>query len=90
MKKENHFVVVGGQYKHYIVGYAPTLIGAKRLANKHAEYWDNWQGWHVPAIYRIEDVYEEWDSESLCDLVCIPWFVSPVVPCRKIRGYELK
>lgn len=37
-------------------GGAPTLTGAKRLASKTAEYWDNWQGWHIPAIYRAEDV----------------------------------
>lgn len=32
------------------------LTGAKRLANKSAEYWDNWQGWHIPSIYKAEDV----------------------------------
>lgn len=53
--KKNNFYVIGGQYESHCYGGAPTLIGAKRLANKNAEYWDNWQGWHTPAIYRAED-----------------------------------
>ena len=55
MKKENMYSVIGGQYERYWYGDTPTLIGAKRLANKNCEYWDNWQGWHTPRIYRIED-----------------------------------
>lgn len=53
--KQNNFYVIGGQYKYYCYGGAPTLIGAKRLANKNTEYWDNWQGWHTPKIYRADD-----------------------------------
>ena len=55
MKKINYYVI-GGQYASYCYGGTPTLIGAKRLARKSAEYWDNWQGWHIPDIYRAEDV----------------------------------
>lgn len=55
MKKENKFYVIGGQYESYCYGGRPTLIGAKRLANKNVEYWDNWQGWHKPRIYRADD-----------------------------------
>lgn len=55
MKKEIKFFVIGGQYAAYCHGGTPTLLGAKRLANKCQEYWDNWQGWHTPAIYRAED-----------------------------------
>lgn len=55
MKKVNKFYVIGGQYEPYCYGGAPTLIGAKRLATKNEEYWDNWQGWHKPLIYRAED-----------------------------------
>lgn len=55
MAKVNYYVI-GGQYESYCYGGAPTLIGAKRLANKHKEYWDNWQEWHTPQIYRAEDV----------------------------------
>lgn len=55
MKKQNNFYVFGGQYESICYGGAPTLIGAKRLANKNKEYWDNWQGWHTPCIYRAED-----------------------------------
>lgn len=55
MKKINYYVI-GGQYASFCYGGAPTLIGAKRLARKSAEYWDNWQGWHIPRIYKAEDV----------------------------------
>ena len=56
--KKNTYYVIGGQYESYYYGARPTLTGAKRLANKSAEYWDNWQGWHIPKIYRVEDVRE--------------------------------
>ncbi len=55
MKKIEYYVI-GGQYAYYCYGGAPTLTGAKRLANRSAEYWDNWQGWHIPSIYKAEDV----------------------------------
>nr|DAG87348.1 MAG TPA: hypothetical protein [Herelleviridae sp.] len=57
MKKVNYYVI-GGQYDYFCYGSTPTLTGAKRLASKSAEYWDNWQGWHIPSIYRAEDVRE--------------------------------
>ena len=57
MKKQN-FAIIGGQYAACCYGFTPTLIGAKRLARKNLEYWDNWQGWHAPSIYRIEDVVQ--------------------------------
>lgn len=53
--KKNNFAVIGGQYQSYCYGCTPTLLGAKRLAGKNEEYWDNWQGWHRPSVYRIED-----------------------------------
>ena len=53
--KKNNFYVIGGQYESCCYGGTPTLLGAKRLANKHWEYWDNWAGWHRPRIYRAED-----------------------------------
>ena len=56
MKK--NYVVIGGQYYYCSYGAYPTLIGAKRAAAKNAEYWDNWQGWHIPRIYRLEDTAE--------------------------------
>lgn len=55
MKKENKYYVIGGQYEVKNYGGAPTLIGAKRIANRNKELWDNWQGWHTPGIYRAED-----------------------------------
>lgn len=54
-KDENKYVVIGGQYDRYNYGSAATLAGAMRMASKHVENWDNWQGLHVPVIYRIED-----------------------------------
>ena len=54
MKKINYYVI-GGQYEAYCYGGTATLLGAKRLARKNQEYWDNWQGWHTPDIYAAED-----------------------------------
>ena len=56
--KQNNFYVIGGQYETICYGGTPTLIGAKRLANRNKEYWDNWQGWHTPKIYKAEDTEE--------------------------------
>ena len=53
--EKNKFYVIGGQYQAYCYGGTPTLLGAKRLAGKNMEYWDNWQGWHRPAVYAAED-----------------------------------
>ena len=49
------YYVIGGQYDAFNHGGANTILGAKRLATKCAELWDNWQGWHIPSIYREED-----------------------------------
>ena len=53
---KNQYYVIGGQYQYHCYGGTPTLTGAKRLASKSAEYWDNKQGWHIPKIYKAEDV----------------------------------
>ena len=58
MMKNINYYVIGGQYESYCYGGMPTLLGAKRLAMKNMEYWDNWQGWHIPNIYRAEDTME--------------------------------
>ena len=52
MKK---YVVVGGQYNFRYYGESDSMIGAKRIATRNEEYWDNWQGWHVPSVYLSED-----------------------------------
>ena len=57
MKKVEYYVI-GGQYASFCHGGTPTLLGAKRLANKCKEYWDNWQGWHTPKIYKAADTEE--------------------------------
>lgn len=67
MKKEIKYYVIGGQYRYYCYGGTPTLLGAKRLANKSREYWDNRQGWHTPNIYREEDTVYIYDDFYGCD-----------------------
>ena len=42
--KRNMYYVIGGQYERICYGGTPTLIGAKRLANRKREYHDNWRG----------------------------------------------
>lgn len=54
----SNYYIIGGQYERFNHGGADTLLGAKRLAAKHDEYWDNWQGWHRPSIYAAEDCEE--------------------------------
>ncbi len=56
MENLKKYVVIGGQYQSYCYGSSDSLHGAKCLASKNREYWDNWQGWHTPKIYRREDV----------------------------------
>lgn len=60
MKK---YQVIGGQYESCWYGESDTLRGARRIANAHEEYWDNFGGWHTPAIYAAEDV-EEYESRG--------------------------
>jgi len=52
MKK---YQVIGGQYVFCNYGESDSLLGAKQIAGRHPEYWDNWQGWHKPDIYLSED-----------------------------------
>ncbi len=52
------YCVIGGQYELHYYGSTETLLAAKQLATKNSEYWDNWQGWNKPQIYRIEDTEE--------------------------------
>ena len=53
--KKDGYYVVGGQYKYICYGWCKTLLGAKRLARKNQEYWDNWAGWHTPSVYEACD-----------------------------------
>lgn len=54
---KSNFYVIGGQYAQCCYGGAETLTVAKRLAAKHDEYWDNWQGWNRPSIYAATDCH---------------------------------
>ena len=58
MKK---YQVIGGQYESCWYGESNSIRGAKMIAERHKEYWDNWQGWHKPDIYLAKDVI---DTES--------------------------
>lgn len=55
MKK---YQVIGGQYEFCWHGESDTLRGARMIATKNMEFWDNWQGWHKPNIYLADDVEE--------------------------------
>lgn len=61
MSKQINYYVIGGQYDSFCYGGAATLLGAKRLAGQCLEHWDNWQGFHVPQIYKAEDTME-WEN----------------------------
>lgn len=70
------YYVIGGQYAYRNYGGAKTLEGAKRLATKHEELWDNWQGWTKPGIYKTEDCMET-DSGDIYPkrgtIPCMEW-----------------
>ena len=55
MKK---YSVIGGQYEQYYYGESDSLHGARIIAGRNKEYWDNWQGWHTPKIYHSSDCTE--------------------------------
>lgn len=58
------YVVIGGQYRYICYGICDSLHAAKCLASYNMEYWDNWQGWHYPAIYRELDTIH-YNSDSI-------------------------
>ena len=49
------YQVIGGQYESHWYGESDSLRGAKIIAERNKEYWDNWKGWHKPKIYKAED-----------------------------------
>ena len=92
MKQLNYYVI-GGQYESYCYGGTPTLIGAKRLATKCTEFWDNWQGWHKPDIYRAEDTevvesYGRFFTEDGCEVRVPKPDAEPVAYWRDGRWIE--
>lgn len=90
---EMKYYVIGGQYQSYCYGGAATLLEAKQLASRNAEYWDNWQGWNVPAIYRAEDTEEcaNFYGENRCP-VCgaIPAATAEYDDAGKIVWFDLE
>lgn len=80
MKK---YQVIGGQYERHYYGESDTLRGARRIASKHMEYWDNFAGWHKPAIYRAEDCKVVTCSGMItypdgAEVVLPVWYAEPV------------
>lgn len=81
MKK---YQVIGGQYEPCWYGESDSLRGAKIIASKNTEYWDNWQGWHIPKIYLADDCRIIKSKGYLThidgDDICIPKdFAEPVI-----------
>lgn len=91
MKQEDKYYVIGGECVPYCYGSAPTLLEAKRLAEENEEYWSNWQGWHIPAIYAAEDV--EWAEETFFS-PCGDWvpksFTQPVAEATRLEVDDLE
>ena len=83
MKKINYYVI-GGQYEYCCYGGTHTLADAKRLAEEKEEYWDNWQGWHRPEIYRAKDV----EIIESCGRITTPdgWEIHVLKPDAKPVG----
>lgn len=66
MKEQKNYYVIGGQYLYLCHGTASTLIGAKRLATKCVEYWENCQSFRYPKIYEAKDIQEITSFDNEC------------------------
>lgn len=55
MKK---YQIIGGQYESIWYGESDSLLGAKQIASRHVEAWDNYQSWNTPKIYLSEHTEE--------------------------------
>lgn len=60
MKK---YQIIGGQYESIWYGESDSLLGAKQIASRHVEFWDNYRSWNVPKIY-LSDHTEEIESHG--------------------------
>lgn len=74
MKK---YQVIGGQYEQCWYGESDSLHGARVIAGKNKEYWDNWQRWHTPKIYKREDC-----EEIVCKGWITKWDGSTTIVCK--------
>lgn len=54
---EKPYVVIGGDHKNIVYGEFNSYRAAKECANKHGEWWDNYQGWKEPLIYWKENTW---------------------------------
>ena len=71
------YQVIGGQYEQCWYGESDSLHGAKVIAGRNKEYWDNWQGWHTPKIYKREDC-----EEIVCKGWITKWDGSTTIVCK--------
>lgn len=81
--KKNNFYVIGNDYRGDFCCYGgtPTLIGAKRLANKKAEYSNDCGTWVSPPIFRAEDT-ELIDGERVPKKDAEGFYVWPAVEAK--------
>lgn len=59
------YYVIGGQYAYHYYGASKTLRGAKILASRNKEYWDNFAGRVTPCIYSAESVITTEDGSAM-------------------------
>ena len=74
------YYIIGGQYESHCYGYSETLRGAKAMASRTKEYWDNFQGWHTPRIY-TEDAVKEIESKGRITSMDGETIIVPVGDC---------
>ena len=55
MNEKTKWAVIGGQYNYICYGVRDSLHAAKMLATRSEEFHDNYAGFCVPEIWRIEN-----------------------------------
>ncbi len=59
------YYVIGGQYRYHYYGASKTIRGAKMLATRNTECWDNLIGLVTPRIYSDEPVITTVNGEEI-------------------------
>lgn len=85
------YQVIGGQYEQYWYGESNSIIGAKRIASQNCEFWDNWQGWHYPSIYKADDCEKIISKDAItvpngCEITIHKIGVMPIAT-RDFKGW---
>lgn len=55
MEENYKYYVIGGLHADWCFGGADTLAEAKKIADDHVEYFDEYYCFRKPAIFRAED-----------------------------------